>query len=172
MRAGGNQGLYNIRLPETVALNGEVHDDGAAGDSRLTSTWSLVSGPAAVSFADASSPVTAAVFTTPGRPQLVPHRSGGERGAVPVCVVRVLREPPVEAVLAAPLESIRRRNRENPRQRGGRGTRRPRTGVAVGVGLEECGVGEGAALGRSTAGPGDGLGRGMPLGPRLVVRQL
>ena len=66
VRAGGNQGLYNVRLPETVALNGEVHDDGAAGDSRLTSTWSLVSGPAPVTFADASSPVTAAVFTAPG----------------------------------------------------------------------------------------------------------
>ena len=66
VRAGGDQGHYSARLPEIVTLNGEVHDDGPPGDSRVTSEWSLVTGPAPVAFTDATSPVTEALFTEPG----------------------------------------------------------------------------------------------------------
>ncbi|HEX4406346.1 MAG TPA: VWA domain-containing protein, partial [Polyangia bacterium] len=64
--AGGDQGVYSVTLPHVLTLNGEVHDDGAANEPQLTSTWTVVSGPGPVSFADASAPVTTAVFDTPG----------------------------------------------------------------------------------------------------------
>jgi RHS repeat-associated protein len=64
--AGGDQGLYEVRLPNSVTLNGEVHGQGPRGDLGLTATWTQVSGPAPVTFTDASSPVTDAVFTDPG----------------------------------------------------------------------------------------------------------
>src|SRR4030095_9792594 len=55
-----------IRLPNTAALHGVVNDDGFPHGSTLTATWSQVSGPAAVSFADASAADTTATFTTQG----------------------------------------------------------------------------------------------------------
>ena len=64
--AGGSQGVYEIRLPDFLTLNGEVHDDGLAGDTRLTTEWTVVSGPGPVSFTDPSSAVTKALFTLPG----------------------------------------------------------------------------------------------------------
>jgi len=64
--AGGNQGLYNARIPTFLTLQGEVHDDGPNGDVRLTSEWTVISGPGPVSFADASSPVTDVLFGLPG----------------------------------------------------------------------------------------------------------
>ncbi|HVV50676.1 MAG TPA: kelch repeat-containing protein, partial [Polyangia bacterium] len=64
--AGGDQGLYEVRLPTSLTLQGEVHGAGPRGDLDLTSTWTEVSGPAPVAFADASSPVTDVVFTEPG----------------------------------------------------------------------------------------------------------
>jgi Mg-chelatase subunit ChlD len=66
VRAGGNQGAYGVRLPHVLALNGEVHDAGPAGNPELTSVWSVVSGPGSVAFADASSPATTAIFQDPG----------------------------------------------------------------------------------------------------------
>ena len=64
--AGGSQGLYEVRLPASLALQGEVHGGGPRGDVNLTSTWTEVSGPAPVTFSDASSPVTQVLFTDPG----------------------------------------------------------------------------------------------------------
>lgn len=55
-----------IRLPNTAHLQGTVNDDGFPHGSTLTSTWTQVSGPAAVNFADASSANTTATFTTDG----------------------------------------------------------------------------------------------------------
>src|SRR6185436_3072852 len=48
--AGGDQGAYGVRLPDLLTLQGEVHDDGPDGDARLTSTWTLISGPGPVAF--------------------------------------------------------------------------------------------------------------------------
>jgi RHS repeat-associated protein len=65
--AGGNQDFYEVRLPDTLTLNGQVHDvNGISGDTRLTTQWTLVSGPGPVTFTDASSPVTQALFAVPG----------------------------------------------------------------------------------------------------------
>jgi len=55
-----------IRLPNTAHLQGIVNDDGFPHGSTLTSTWTQVSGPAAVTFADASAANTTATFTTEG----------------------------------------------------------------------------------------------------------
>ncbi|HYV11049.1 MAG TPA: PKD domain-containing protein, partial [Pyrinomonadaceae bacterium] len=55
-----------IRLPNTAHLQGIVNDDGFPHGSTLTSTWTQVSGPAPVTFADASTADTTATFTTEG----------------------------------------------------------------------------------------------------------
>src|SRR5678815_923367 len=55
-----------IRLPNTAHLQGVVNDDGFPHGSTLTSTWTQVSGPAPVTFADASAADTTATFTTDG----------------------------------------------------------------------------------------------------------
>jgi RHS repeat-associated protein len=66
VRAGGNQGAYAVELPNALQLQGEVHDDGPPGNPMLTSEWSVVSGPGTVTFGDATSPVTTALFSDPG----------------------------------------------------------------------------------------------------------
>lgn len=55
-----------IRLPNAAPLHGVVNDDGFPHGSTLTSTWSQVSGPAAVAFANASAADTTATFTKEG----------------------------------------------------------------------------------------------------------
>ena len=65
--AGGNQGMYEARLPDSLDPAGRsAHGTGPRGDLNLVSTWTEVSGPASVAFADASSPVTDVLFTQPG----------------------------------------------------------------------------------------------------------
>jgi RHS repeat-associated protein len=64
--AGGNPGLYSVQLPTMLTLQGEAHGGGEQGDLRLTTQWTQLSGPAPVTFADATSPVTDVVFTLPG----------------------------------------------------------------------------------------------------------
>ena len=54
----GNQDLYEVRLPNTLTLQGEAHGAGPRGDVNLTSIWTEVSGPAPVAFTDPTSPVT------------------------------------------------------------------------------------------------------------------
>jgi Domain of unknown function (DUF5060)/Putative collagen-binding domain of a collagenase len=49
-----------------LALDGSASDDGLPGGSTLSTVWTRVSGPAAVSFADASATATTAVFSTAG----------------------------------------------------------------------------------------------------------
>lgn len=61
--AGADQ---TLRLPNVAHLDGTVNDDGFPNGSTLSSTWSQVSGPAAVSFADASATDTTATFTLEG----------------------------------------------------------------------------------------------------------
>ena len=64
--AGGNQGVYSARLPDSLTLQGEVHGSGPQGNLGLTATWSEVSGPGPVTFVDPSSPTTSVVFSDPG----------------------------------------------------------------------------------------------------------
>ena len=61
--AGDDQ---TIRLPNVAPLHGVVSDDGFPHGSTLTATWSQMSGPAAVTFANASAADTTATFTTQG----------------------------------------------------------------------------------------------------------
>jgi RHS repeat-associated protein len=56
-----------ITLPtDVVSLNGTAMDDGLPSGSTLAATWSKVSGPAPVVFADPGRAVTSATFTEPG----------------------------------------------------------------------------------------------------------
>ncbi len=53
-------------MPNAVNLSGSVNDDGLPIAGILTTTWSKVSGPGAVTFADFSSPSTTATFSEVG----------------------------------------------------------------------------------------------------------
>lgn len=64
VNAGADQ---SVVLPSSATLSGTVTDDGLPEPpGTVTSTWQQVSGPAPVSFADASSPSTTASFPTHG----------------------------------------------------------------------------------------------------------
>jgi hypothetical protein len=58
-------GPASVTLPNAAALNGAVDDDGMPHGS-LTTRWSRVAGPDAVTFADSSAEDTTATFTAPG----------------------------------------------------------------------------------------------------------
>lgn len=60
--AGNN---LTVTLPNAGTLNGSVTDDGIPGRA-LSSTWTKISGPGTVSFANAASPTTAATFSAAG----------------------------------------------------------------------------------------------------------
>jgi cytoskeletal protein CcmA (bactofilin family) len=55
-----------INFPASAAMNGSVNDDGLPTGGTLTSSWSKVSGPGTVTFANASAPVTTATFSAGG----------------------------------------------------------------------------------------------------------
>lgn len=55
-----------VTMPAAVTLDGTVTDDGLPADGTLTSTWSKVSGPGTVTFADPSKPSTTASFSAEG----------------------------------------------------------------------------------------------------------
>ena len=55
-----------ITLPSSANLLGVVSDDGLPLAATLTTTWSQVSGPGTVSFANAGQPVTTAMFSAAG----------------------------------------------------------------------------------------------------------
>ncbi|MEM7079725.1 MAG: LamG-like jellyroll fold domain-containing protein, partial [Pseudomonadota bacterium] len=55
-----------VNLPSAADLNGTVVDDGLPLGGSLVSTWSMVSGPGSVTFADATQPMTTATFSTSG----------------------------------------------------------------------------------------------------------
>ena len=64
VNAGNTQ---TITLPATATLAGSVIDDGLPNPpAATTAAWSVTSGPAAVTFANPSSPTTSATFTTAG----------------------------------------------------------------------------------------------------------
>lgn len=63
--AGADQAVTST-LPATVDLKGTVTDDGLPGGSTVTSTWSKVSGPGTVTFANAAAPATKATFSAAG----------------------------------------------------------------------------------------------------------
>jgi RHS repeat-associated protein len=91
--AGGAQGHYSVRLPDVVTLEGEIHDDGPDGDTRLSSEWTLISGPGGVTFTDASAPVTDALFIVPGTYVLQLAASDGYLTVVDRATITVDPEP-------------------------------------------------------------------------------
>ncbi len=63
VNAGVNQ---TVILPATLMLNGTASDDGLPSGSTFTTTWSKVSGPGTVTFANPNSPSTTATFSVAG----------------------------------------------------------------------------------------------------------
>jgi streptogramin lyase len=63
VNAGPNQ---SITLPNTASLNGTVSDDGFPVGATVSTFWGQVSGPGLVTFNEINSPVTKAIFSTPG----------------------------------------------------------------------------------------------------------
>ena len=59
--------LPSATQPALVSLSAAVKDDGYPVGAAITSSWSKVSGPGNVAFADATSPVTTATFDAPGQ---------------------------------------------------------------------------------------------------------
>jgi RHS repeat-associated protein len=63
VNAGSNQ---TITLPDAGVLNGTASDDGQPHGSSLSVSWSSISGPGIVTFANESTAITTANFSTPG----------------------------------------------------------------------------------------------------------
>ncbi|MBP7937415.1 MAG: PKD domain-containing protein [Phycisphaerae bacterium] len=63
--AGANASI-TLAQQAYVDLNGAVIDDGLPAGSTVTTTWTLVSGPAAVTFGDSHALFTSATFTQAG----------------------------------------------------------------------------------------------------------
>jgi RHS repeat-associated protein len=63
VNAGNDQA---VAVNGTATLNGTVTDDGLPRNASVTSTWSMVSGPGLVTFANAFSPSTTATFSEAG----------------------------------------------------------------------------------------------------------
>jgi PKD repeat protein len=95
--AGTNK---TLTLPtNTVTMTGTASDDGLPQGSALTLTWSQVSGPAGVTFANASNPVTTATFPTSGSYvlQLVANDTQFTNSATVMVTVNptAINQPPV-----------------------------------------------------------------------------
>ena len=94
--AGPNQ---TLTLPASAALNGTVSDDGLPSPpGTVTTTWSMGSGPGAVTFANANAVDTEASFAVAGTYLLRLSATDGEQSAtdsVQVTVLPVPNTPPV-----------------------------------------------------------------------------
>jgi hypothetical protein len=107
VNAGPDQ---TITLPAAVSLSGTVSDDGLPGPPALfTTTWSVVSGPGAVTFANASAVLTTATFAVAGAYTLRLTANDSLLSASDDIVVTVNLPPPVNqppTVNAGPDQSI------------------------------------------------------------------
>jgi RHS repeat-associated protein len=89
VNAGADQ---TVRLPNAATLNGTATDDGWPSGSTLTTTWTKVSGPGTVTFANPASPVTAAQFGIEGTYVLRLTADDSRFNVSDECVVTVLPE--------------------------------------------------------------------------------
>lgn len=64
--AGPDKSAFLSGESVLLTLNGSASDDGLPNAFALTRTWSVVSGPAAVTFSSAQTAITIATFTAPG----------------------------------------------------------------------------------------------------------
>jgi len=78
-----------VTLPATASLAGSVSDDGLPAGGSLAATWSTVSGPGTVSFADANAASTTASFSTEGEYVLRLTATDGELSASDTVAVTV-----------------------------------------------------------------------------------
>ncbi|HEV2904090.1 MAG TPA: discoidin domain-containing protein, partial [Pyrinomonadaceae bacterium] len=94
VNAGADQ---SIAYPAAANLNGSVSDDGLPAGSTLTTTWSKVSGPGAVTFGNSAVTVTTASFSEPGNYVLRLTASDSELSASDDVTIAVNdpRVPPV-----------------------------------------------------------------------------
>ncbi|MEK7951754.1 DUF5060 domain-containing protein [Luteolibacter soli] len=77
--AGPDKAAYiGDAAPVAVTLNGSVTDDGLPDEFSLVRAWSVVSGPAAVSFSNVNATVTSATFTQAGTYVLSLEASDGD----------------------------------------------------------------------------------------------
>ncbi|MEM7790880.1 MAG: RHS repeat-associated core domain-containing protein [Verrucomicrobiota bacterium] len=89
-----------ITLPtDSVALLGFAIDDGYPTSGVLSRSWSVVSGPAPVAFADASAFETLATFTLPGSYELELAVSDGDLTSTDIVVVEVEPKQNEEATI-------------------------------------------------------------------------
>ena len=98
---------HTITLPtDTVALEGTASDDGLPAGSTLAVTWTKVSGPGPVTFADADSAATSATFSEPGEYVLKLTASDGQLSSSDTTAITVIprNQPPV--VDAGPEQTI------------------------------------------------------------------
>jgi hypothetical protein len=86
----------SIGLGQAAALDGSVTDDGLPGP--LTTTWSRVSGPGTVSFADASAVDTTAMFSAAGSYVLRLSASDGELAAHADAAIQVIDQNGVQTL--------------------------------------------------------------------------
>jgi len=95
-----------ITLPADAALDGTVSDDGLPiPPGALTTTWSLISGPAAVAFQDAGAVDTRATFTVAGNYWLRLAADDGDLSASDSVAITVAPAPPPPPPNAAPVVS-------------------------------------------------------------------
>ncbi|WP_269540004.1 tandem-95 repeat protein [Cerasicoccus fimbriatus] len=85
--AGEDTGI--LSSTGSLNLSGAVSDDGKPGESPLTIRWTLLNGPASVSFADPFNPTTSVSFTSDGTYELQLSASDGLATSVDVVVVQV-----------------------------------------------------------------------------------
>jgi len=95
-----------VTLPASASLTGTASDDGLPAGSALAVTWSQVSGPGTVSFADANAAATTASFSVAGDYVLRLSAADGELSASDTMAALVLAEgtptlTTVRAVVAA-----------------------------------------------------------------------
>ncbi len=107
--AGSNQ---VIELPNTVNLSGTVSDDGLPTVSALQTTWSMVSGPGVVTFANPASPATTATFSAAGTYTLELLADDSEMSSSDTVTVTVNDPSPTPTVVTDTFSSSL--NRKNP----------------------------------------------------------
>jgi RHS repeat-associated protein len=94
-----------VQLPSFGTLTGSATDDGLPPGSHLTFTWSKVSGPGTVTFANASAATTQVAFSAVGVYTLRLTVSDSQLSSTDDVVVTVLPPPPPPSVaIAAPAD--------------------------------------------------------------------
>jgi hypothetical protein len=101
--AGADQ---TISLPASATLNGIATDDGLPAGSTLSTTWSKVSGPGDVTFANAAALTTGASFSAGGTYVLKLTASDSELTAGDEVVVTVIPQNRAPVVISGQFQTV------------------------------------------------------------------